>query len=233
MGGMSYFGHKFRLNQWPFRFILITGKVNTWKWLHCNQQQSILIEHSLNSCAHMHVKNLYESCTKLNRAVEKLCKTHMCVVAPRVSGPSMMGKRSEQIDALWWPPPNQQNQCPARASLLLMIVSSTLIVQAFLTAQMNFDHYFGLFALSFFSLSLSFSILSILSLHTNICKILQEGESPIFLKNTKRKYQSQGTSWVGGRPMFVTMWVGMCDKCVLGSKHCDILSRVPPSPRCH
>ena len=129
-----------------------------------------------------------------------------------------------------------------------MIVSSTLIVQAFLTAQMNFDHYFGLFALSLFSLSLSFSILSILSLHTIICKILQEGESPIFLKNTKRIYQSQGTSWVGGRPMFVTMWVGMCDKCVLesqhcvtlcvtqvclGVQHCDILSRVPPSPGCH
>ena len=27
-GGMSYFGHKFRLNQWPFLFILIAGKAN-------------------------------------------------------------------------------------------------------------------------------------------------------------------------------------------------------------
>ena len=27
-GGMSYFGHKFRLNQLPFLFILIAGKAN-------------------------------------------------------------------------------------------------------------------------------------------------------------------------------------------------------------
>ena len=95
-------------------------------------------------------KNLYESCTKLNRAVEKLCKRHICVLLHlELVGRQWWGERSEQIDALWWPPPNQQNQCPARASLLLMIVSSTLIVQAFLTAQMNFDHYFWLLALSF------------------------------------------------------------------------------------
>ena len=109
------------------------------------------------------------------------------------------------------------------ASLLLMIVSSTLIVQAFLTAQMNFDHYFGLFALSFFSLSLSFSILSILSpyKYANYCKKVK---AQYFWKNTNRTYQqSQGTSWVGGRPMFVTMWVGMCDKCVLESQHCVTL----------
>ena len=51
---------------------------------------------------------------KLNRAVQKLCKTHTCVLLHlELVGRQWWGERSEQIDALWWPPPNQQNQCPA------------------------------------------------------------------------------------------------------------------------
>ena len=88
-------GHKHWTATYPtctLRLIYWLLEKPIWKWLPCYQQHPILIEHSL-MCSYMHVKKSVWKLYKVEQSSTKVVQnTHMCVVAPRVSGPSMMGR---------------------------------------------------------------------------------------------------------------------------------------------